>query len=246
MIGVRRSLRVPKNSILVILNFELWLFCITFLDWLSWLFILWDILIVKIFYLFLNYCNLDILQDLIKEFKLNPVQYNFFSINTFLFWIVRPPRPWCWWLRALIYQANCLGLELSGQLNRPWVSGLVLSGLKLSGLSYQACYQVRITYSFWNSISELRYLYLMIIGWICVKSGGWLDWPRVGSTSSQAAELYLPKAWGPGLGVSLVSWLVLCSKVWGRLARSLCRVGWYFSVWFQVDSNLLQYYFFIG
>ena len=191
--------------------------------------------------MFLNYCNLDILQDLIKEFKLNPVQYNFFSINTFLFRIVRPPRPWYWWFQALIVRPTVQALNYQAN----W-SGLDLWGLKLSGLSYQACYQVRITYLFGNYISGLRYLYLMIVGWICVKSGGWLDWPRVGSTSSQAAELYLPKAWGPGLGVSLVSWLVLCSKVWGRLARSLCRVGWYFSVWFQVDSNLLQYYFFIG
>ena len=112
----------------LILNFNF--FSITFQDWLSWLFILWDILIAKIFYLFLNYCNLDILQDLIKEFKLNPVQYNFFSINTFLFRIVRPPRPWCWWFQALIvrptvqalnYQANWSGLDLSGQLSRSWI-----------------------------------------------------------------------------------------------------------------------------
>ena len=155
-------------------------------------------------------------------------------------------------ISGLDCQANCSGLELSGQLFRPWLIRPIEQALSFrpwfigSGLSYQACYQVRFTYLFWNYISGLRYLYLMIIGWICVKSGGWLDWPRVGSTSSQAAELYLPKAWGPGLGVSLVSWLVLCSKVWGRLARSLCRVGWYFSVWFQVDSNLLQYYLFIG
>ena len=133
----------------LILNFNF--FSITFQDWLSWLFILWDILIAKIFYLFLNYCNLDILQDLIKEFKLNPVQYNFhwnfLCINTFLFRIVRPPRPWCWWLQALIVRPTVQALNCQANWSGLELSGLDLWGLELSGLSYQACYQVRISYS---------------------------------------------------------------------------------------------------